>query len=208
MTALHHRVGIFGGSFNPLHQGHLIVAEFAAESFDLDYVLFAPVLHPPHKDGSGMVAIGHRLKMIELAIASNARFKLSRVDIERPGPHYSVDTVKLIQDEYPTSQLYFVMGGDSLKSYPAWYKPMEIIQYARLAVMRRPSSRPVQPDMHDGLLPGLSDYVDMIEAPPIGISSTRVREQLSRGKSVRYLLPDAVLDYIHAHHLYQPSSEF
>lgn len=203
MTEQLKRVGIFGGSFNPLHQGHLILAEFASESIGLDRVLFAPVLHPPHKDGSGMTPIEHRLAMISTSITDNSRFELSLVDVERPGPHYSVDTVQIIQDQYPHSQLYFVMGGDAFKDFPLWYHPQEMVKYCRLAVMRRPSSRPVQPDMHEATMPHLKDRVDMIEAPPIGISSTRIREQLQVGKSVRYLVPNPVLKYIQDNQLYR-----
>ncbi len=197
------RVGIFGGSFNPLHQGHLIVAEFAAETIRLDRVLFAPVVHPPHRDGKELLAIEHRLAMIEIAIANNDRFQLTLVDVERAGPHYSLDTVRIIQEQYPGSQLYFVMGGDSFKSFPLWHEPAELVQHCRLAVMRRPSFRPVHPHMHDSEMPTLHERVDMIEAPPIGISATRIREQLGIGKSVRYLLPDNVLHYIHENNLYQ-----
>ncbi len=197
------RVGIFGGSFNPLHHGHLIAAEFAAETIGLGLVLFAPVVHPPHRDGKQLAPIEHRLAMIEMAIADNDRFQLNLVDVERPGPHYSVDTVKIIEQQYPNSELYFVMGGDSFKGFPKWSRPGEIVEHCRLAVMRRPSTRPVQPYMHEDVMPGLQARVDMIEAPPIGISATRVREQLSVGKSVRYLVPNSVLDYVHSNDLYQ-----
>lgn len=198
-----HRVGIFGGSFNPLHQGHLIVAEFAAESIGLDLVLFVPVVDPPHKSGKELLHIEHRCRMISMAITDNDRFQLSMVDANRPGPHYSVDTVQIIGEQYADSDLYFVMGGDSFRSFPSWHEPQEIVKHCCLAVMRRPSTRPVQPNMHDTDLPGLSDRIAMIEAPPIGISSTRIREQLGGGKSVRYLVPNNVLDYIHTHDLYQ-----
>jgi nicotinate-nucleotide adenylyltransferase len=203
LTTPSRRIGIFGGSFNPLHQGHLIVAEFAAETIGLDKVLFAPMVHPPHRDGNALLPIEHRLSMIQMAIEGNARFELTLVDVERLGPHYSVDTVQIIKRLYPGSQLYFVMGGDSFKSFPKWHQPGEIVKHCHLAVMRRPSHKPVEPDMHESVMPGLHEKVCMIEAPPIGISATRIREQLAIGKSVRYLLPDSVLDYIHDNHLYQ-----
>jgi len=203
LTSKPERIGIFGGSFNPLHHGHLIVAEFASETLKMDKVFFAPVVHPPHKDGRALLPIEHRLAMIETAIADNDRFELTLVDVERPGPHYSVDTVKIIQELHPGSQLYFVMGGDSFRDFSRWHAPDEIIKHCRLAVMRRPSTRPMQPTMHDEQIPNLSDYVDIIEAPPIGISATRVREQIRGGKSVRYLVPNPVLAYIHEKQLYQ-----
>lgn len=202
MTSEIKRVGLFGGSFNPIHQGHLIVAEFAAETLQLDLILFAPVVFPPHKAVTTLIPIEHRVKMIELSIANNDRFFLSRVDIDRPGPHYSVDTVQIIKGMYPQSTLFFVMGGDSFKSFPTWYHPDEIIKHCRVAVMRRPSSKPVQPNMHHEQMPQLEKRVDMIEAPPIGISSTRIREQLAIGKSVRYLVPHPALHYIQEHQLY------
>lgn len=203
MTKRTRRVGIFGGSFNPLHQGHLIIAEFASESIGLDLVLFTPVVDPPHKDGSAFMPIEHRCRMINMAITDNDRFHLSMVDAKRPGPHYSVDTVQIIGAQFPDADLYFVMGGDSLKSFPKWHQPEEIIKHCCLAVMRRPSSRPVQPDMHEDVLPGLKDRVAMIEAPPIGISSTRIREQLGAGRSARYLVPQTVLNYINENNLYR-----
>lgn len=203
MTSVGQRIGIFGGSFNPLHQGHLIVAEFAAESLSLDLVLFAPVVHPPHKSGSGLLEINHRLAMINMAIMDNERFRSSTVDVDRQGPHYSVDTVQILEKEYPGSRLYFVMGGDSFKDFPLWHEPEKIINHCRLAVMRRPSSHPVQPDMHESVMPGLCQNVDMIEAPPIGIAATRIRQQLQSGRSVRYLLPDNVLAYIKENNLYK-----
>jgi len=196
------RVGLFGGSFNPVHQGHLIVAEFATVTFELDLVLFAPVAHPPHRDGKDLLAIEHRLAMIQLAIADNDRFQLTLVDVERPGPHYSADAIQIIEEQYPNCQLHFVMGGDSFKDFPQWDRPEVIAEHCRLAVMRRPSSHPVYPHMHDDVMPDLHHRVDMIEAPPIGISATRIREQIRTHKSVRYLLPDSVLAYIADNKLY------
>jgi nicotinate-nucleotide adenylyltransferase len=141
--------------------------------------------------------------MIEMAIVGNERFELTLVDVERPGPHYSVDTVQILEDIYKGSQLYFVMGGDSFKSFPSWHEPQKIVEHCCLAVMRRPSTKPVQPDMHDDIMPGLSSRVEMIEAPPIGISASRIREQIQAGRSVRYLVPHPVLDYIQEHKLNQ-----
>jgi nicotinate-nucleotide adenylyltransferase len=190
MVGLMERVGIFGGTFDPPHLGHLILAEYAVETLDLSCLLFVPAADPPHKQQEKNTPVEHRLAMLELAISSNSRFTLSRTDVDRPGPHYSVDMVKIIQKQYPDAELFFVMGGDSLRDLPRWYRPAELIQLCRLAVMHRPGDT-ARPDMHEDVLPGISNRVVMIDAPLIGISATEI-----------ILVPDAVLDYICAHQLY------
>lgn len=142
--------------------------------------------------------------MTQLAIANNDSFSLSEVDVMRPGPHYSADTVQIIQQQYPEAQLFFVMGGDNLRALPTWTRARELYENCRLAVMKR-SDENITPNMHEKVLPGLKEKVDIVDAPLLGIwlSSTHVIERLREGKSVRYLVPDAVLEYIRQHHLYQ-----
>lgn len=195
------RVGILGGTFDPSHLGHLILAEYAVEALDLSCLLFVPAADPPHKQHEKNTSVEHRLAMLELAISSNDRFTLSRVDVDRPGPHYSVDMVKIVQGQYPGAELYFVMGGDSLRDLTRWYHPAELIQLCRLAVMHRPGDH-ARAYMHEEVLPGISERVVMIDAPLIGISATEIITRLQKGYSVRYLVPDAVLDYICVHQLY------
>lgn len=201
------RVGVLGGTFDPPHIGHLVLAEYAADALDLHHVLFAPVADPPHKrDTPRRVTLEHRLAMVQAAIAGNPRFALSRVDVDRPGPHYSVDMVRLLLAAHPATALYFLMGSDSFRDLPRWHQPKDLIRLCRLVVMRRPGS--VRPDfeaqmvMYETIIPGISTRVDPIEAPLLDISSTGILARLRAGKTVRYLVPDAVLSYIETHHLY------
>lgn len=196
------RLGILGGTFDPPHTGHLILAEYAHDALGLDQVLFVPAADPPHKQQEDKQPVQHRLAMLELALADNEHFSISRADIDRPGPHYSVDMVAIVQAQYPDYELYFVMGSDSLRNLTRWYHPEELIQRCRLAVMRRPGDY-IQLNMHEAILPSLHDRVSMVEAPLIGISSSQIVDRLQQGRSVRYLLPQAVLDYIDEHQLYR-----
>ncbi len=197
------RLGILGGTFDPPHIGHLILAEYTREALELDKVLFVPVGDHPQKNHT-RTPVEHRLAMLELAIQGNERFAISLVDVQRPGPHYSADTVRIIQEQYPSAELFFVMGGDNLRNLPTWERARDLYAHCKLAVMRR-SDEDITPHMHDHILPGLSQQVIMVDAPLLGIwiSSTHVIERLHGGKSTRYITPDAVLDYIHAHQLYR-----
>lgn len=197
------RIGILGGSFDPPQIGHLILAEYSREALDIDHVLFVPVADHPVKRGELRLPVVHRLAMLGLAINDNPNFSISRVDIDRNGPHYSADTVKLIRDQYPRADLYFVMGGDNLRALPTWERAPELYRCCRLAVMKR-ADEDITPDMHDDVLPGLSDMVDIVDVPMLSVwlSSTVVVSRLRAKRSVRYLLPDAVLAYIHDNDLY------
>lgn len=195
------RVGILGGTFDPPHIGHLVLAEYAVTALDLACVLFVPAADPPHK-WRVREAIAHRLPMLERAIKGNDRFAISRVDVDRPGPHYTVDMIRILQQQQPETEFYFLMGGDSLHNLPDWHHPEELIALCKLAVMARPGAE-VAPDLTANILPGLVDRVVMIDSPMLGFSSTEVADRLETGKSVRYLVPDSVLTYIQDHRLYQ-----
>ena len=198
------RIGILGGSFDPPQMGHLILAEYSRETLQMDHILFVPMADHPVETKSLRLPIRHRLAMLELAIADNPRFSISRVDIDRPGPHYSSDSVKIIGDQYPDAELYFVMGGDNLRSLPTWKRAQALYGRCRLAVMKR-ADEDIAKTMHDAILPGLSAKVDIVDVPMLSIwlSSTYVIERLRKDLSVRYLVPDAVLDYIASHNLYR-----
>lgn len=198
------RIGILGGSFDPPQMGHLILAEYSRESLKMDHILFVPVADHPIKKGEIRLPVDHRLAMLELAIADNPCFSVSRVDIDRNGPHYSSDTVKIIRAQYPDAALYFVMGGDNLRSLPTWERAEELYDCCRLAVMKR-ADEDISAEMHDDILPGLSKQVDIVDVPMLSVwlSSTFVVGRLRKGLSVRYLVPDSVLDYIAAHNLYR-----
>lgn len=197
------RIGILGGSFDPPQIGHLILAEYSREALDIDHVLFVPVADHPVKRGEQRLPVVHRLAMLKLAIMDNPNFSISRVDIDRDGPHYSADTVKLIREQYPQADLYFVMGGDNLRALPTWERPPDLYRCCRLAVMKR-ADEDITPDMHNDVLPGLSDKVDIVDVPMLSVwlSSTVVVSRLRANRSVRYLVPDAVLAYINDNNLY------
>ena len=198
------RIGILGGAFDPPQMGHLILAEYSRETLCIDHILFVPVADHPVKQGETRLPVKHRLAMLERAIKDNPSFSISRVDIDRQGPHYSADTVKIIQGQYPQAQLYFVMGGDNLRSLPSWKRAQDFYQSCRLAVMKR-ADEDIAAAMHDDTLPGLSEKVDIVDVPMLSIwlSSTYVVERLRQNLSVRYLVPDNVLDYIARHRLYR-----
>lgn len=193
------RVVAFGGTFDPPHIAHLIHAQYAAEALDCP-VLFVPAGDPPHKQGETRTPALHRLAMTEAAIAGNAHFRLSRVDVDRPGPHYSADMLALLAHE--ADELFLLIGADSLRDLPTWHRAREVLLRARLLISPRPEVWP-DLDVLEAALPGLRERVQMLESPRIGISSTDVVARIAAGLSVRYLVPDAVLAYIEAHRLYE-----
>jgi nicotinate-nucleotide adenylyltransferase len=195
------RVGLLGGTFDPPHIGHLVLAEYALDALQLNTMLFLPAADPPHKDGTRL-PVDHRLGMLAAALEGNSRFAISRVDVDRPGPHYTVDTLRILKVADPQITFYFVMGGDSLRDLPRWHHPQDLIELCELIVMGRPGVD-ITPAMHEAVLPGLSKRVHLIESPMLGFSSTEVVARLRAGRSVRYLVPDAVLAYIQTHDLYR-----
>ena len=198
------RIGILGGSFDPPQMGHLILAEYSRESLNMDHILFVPVADHPIKKGEIRLPIKHRLAMLGLAIEDNPHFSISRVDIDRNGPHYSADTVKILRAQNPQAELFFVMGGDNLRSLPTWERAQELYACCRLAVMKR-ADEDIAADMHAETLPGLAKQVDIVDVPMLSVwlSSTFVVSRLRAGLSVRYLVPDKILDYIAANNLYR-----
>lgn len=196
------KLGIFGGTFNPPHVGHLILAETAADALGLDRVYFVPAADPPHKIGLPRASVQDRLKMVELSIVDNDRFELSRVDVDRPGPHYTVDMVQIFQKTYPEAELYFLMGSDSLRDLLTWDRPQKLVELCKLVVMSRPV---VQPDM-DLLyaeIPLLHEKLISISSPEIEISSTNLVARVRNGQSIRYRVQESVREYIIEHALYQ-----
>ena len=196
------RIVVLGGTFDPPHLGHLVMAEYAYEALDARAMLFLPAADPPHKQGETRTAAAHRVAMVERAIAAEPRFQLSRLDLDRPGPHYTADTVRLLQALYPEDEVIFLVGEDSLRDLPYWHRADEIIRYSRLAVVPR---HEVQFDVAslEGILPGITERVVHVWSPLIEVSSTGLAARLKAGKSVRYLIPDSVLDYIGQHQLYR-----
>lgn len=202
------RIGVLGGTFDPIHNGHLVIAEEARVRLALDQVLFVPARVSPLKLGRRAAAPRHRCRMIELAIAGNPGFALSRVDLERAGPSYTVDTLRLLKERYKEdTQLYFIMGRDALETILAWRQPAEIIRLCCLVVVSRPGYH-VDLERLEKALPGLSASLITLETPELSVSSTDLRARLRRGWPIRYQVPDAVMEYIYKHRLYmEPAGE-
>ncbi|MBP8997468.1 MAG: nicotinate-nucleotide adenylyltransferase [Anaerolineaceae bacterium] len=190
------RIGIFGGTFDPPHVGHLILAEECRTQLQLDLLLWVVTDNPPHKRYTHISPIEDRVVLVEKAIHGNPCFELSRVDIDRPGPHYAIDTVKLLKKEYPGAEMYYLMGGDSLHDLPTWNKPQEFIQVCDgIGVMRRHADQ-VDLTSLEALLPGVTDKVRIVEAPILEISSKQIRQRIAEGMGYRYYLRDAVYQAI------------
>jgi nicotinate-nucleotide adenylyltransferase len=148
--------------------------------------------------------------MLKIAIAEDPHFELSRVEIDRPGPHYTIDTVRIIHSQHPGAELFFIMGGDVFKDLPTWDRPQEMFETVKLAVavMRRPGPNgyELRPDMHENLIPGLARHTIILSSPLVEFSSTDIVDRLGQGKSVRYMVPQAVLEYVRAHGLYRENN--
>jgi nicotinate-nucleotide adenylyltransferase len=197
------RIGIFGGSFNPPHVAHLIVAETVREQFALDRVLWIPNRQPPHKPEASLVAAAHRLAMVRLAVAGNPAFEVSEVELWRTGVSYTVDTVAALQAERPGDTFFLLIGGDSLRDFPSWYRPGEIVRRVPLLVYRRPdAAADVPADVPADVLAALAGRVQFAEAPLLEVSGTEIRARRRAGRSIRYLVPEPVRAYIEANGLY------
>jgi nicotinate-nucleotide adenylyltransferase len=204
MKASVRRLGVLGGSFDPVHMAHLLVAETVREALSLDLVLFVPTGVQPLKQGRPVAPAEHRLKMLELALRDNPCFDISRVDVDREGPSYTVDTVRQLREEWggETLQMWFIVGADSLASFPRWLDPAGILSQVRLAVVRRPGVS-VDTAVMEQQLPGVAASLDWVDAPLMAISATGIRQRVAAGRSIRYRVPDAVREYIEAHDLYR-----
>ena len=198
------RLGVLGGTFDPVHVGHLILAESARTQLGLDRVLFIPAGDPWRKAAQPITAREHRLAMVERAVADSEWCEVSTVEIERPGPSYSVDTLVEIEEKYPGNELVFIVGEDALRDLSNWRDPLRILELATLAVAPRGERRPAAPEL-DALLPGLADHVIWIDMPRIDISATELRARAAQGRSLRYLVPGPVEEYIRERGLYQQS---
>ena len=199
------KLGILGGTFDPPHFGHLTLAEAALTQLQLDQVLFAPVGVQPLKQDRPATAPEHRARMVELAIADDPHFALSRADLDRPGPHYTVDLLTILQQQYPDAALWFIMGEDSLSDLLRWREPARVIQLARLAVLLRPGCEPDWPTF-DRALPDLRARLDWIDHDAIDISATDIRQCVQHGLPIASFVPTSVIDYLVTHRLYMDSS--
>ena len=190
------RVGIFGGSFNPPHIAHLAVAEAARDQGGLDRVVWIPAATPPHKQRRDLPPAEHRLAMTRQAVEGNDAFTVSDLEIKRAGVSYTVDTVRALQETYPDIAFHLLVGGDSFAQFSTWVEPDEIARRVPFIVFPRPGA-----DLSN-VAPSLMARATMLDRPLLDPSSTALRRLLSAGRSVRYLVPDAVLAYIAEHGLY------
>lgn len=196
------KIGIFGGTFDPPHFGHLALAAAARDELGLDKVLWVPAADPPHKQGRPITPAADRLAMVKAAIAGQTGFEVSRVDLDRPGPHFTADMLALLARRYPGAELVFVMGGDSLRDLPTWGRPQEIVARATLAVLRRPGDRVDLPAL-EAVLPGLTDKVVFIDEPPMRHSGRAIRERAAAGQPLDGLVPPRVARLIAQRGLYR-----
>jgi nicotinate-nucleotide adenylyltransferase len=198
----HERIGLFGGTFDPPHLGHLILASEAQFQLELTRLLWTLTPEPPHKQDQTITSIEHRLAMVNLAIADNPCFELSRAELDRPGPHYTLDTIKLVAEQNPDAEIVPVIGGDSLHDLPTWHRPQELLYACHwVGVMRRPGES-ANLEALERELPGISSKVHYVDAPLLEIASREIRSRIANGRPFRYYLPEPVYHYINRHHLY------
>jgi nicotinate-nucleotide adenylyltransferase len=196
------RLGVIGGTFDPPHYGHLVLAENARVQLRLDRVFFVLAGQPPHKPDRPITPAHHRVAMVEAAIADSPAFALSRVDLDRPGPHYTVEMLALLRREYPEAELFFLIGGDSLAEFLDWRDPAGIVREATLAVMQRPGWEPDLAAL-ERAVPGLRERLVWLDVPYLDIAATDLRRRVREGLPLRYLVPPPVEAYIREHHIYE-----
>lgn len=185
------KVGILGGTFDPPHYGHLLIANEVLSTLHLDEIWFMPNQEPPHKKKSKSIKNEDRLQMLELAISGNDSFRVETIELDRQGPSYTVDTMKMINAQYSDHQFFFIIGADMIEYLPKWHKIEELINLVQFVGVERPeyNSRTEYPVL----------YVDV---PAIDVSSSMIRDRVKSRQTVRYLLPDSVIQYIEEKHLY------
>lgn len=194
------RLGVLGGTFDPPHTGHLVLAEQAREQLTLDRVLWVPAGDPWRKSTVEVSPAEDRCAMVRLAIEENPTFELCTLEVDRSGPSYSVDTFSRLAETYRGGELFFILGLDSLRDLPAWREPQRLLELTWLAVAPRAGERLTEAEL-EGLLPGLAERVVWVEMPRIDISATELRRQAAGGHSLRYQVPAPVEAYIREHRL-------
>jgi nicotinate-nucleotide adenylyltransferase len=185
------KIGIFGGTFDPPHNGHLLMASEVLHHLDLDEVWFLPNQIPPHKQGEAFSDSSHRIEMLKLAIESNPFFKLQLIEMERQGPSYTYDTMVLLRDKYPDHQFYFIIGADMVEYLPKWYKIDELVDIVQFTGVKRIGFHMETPYP-----------VKFVDVPEFEVSSTMIRERVDKHEPINYLIPEKVRSYIEENGLY------
>jgi nicotinate-nucleotide adenylyltransferase len=194
------RIGLMGGTFDPIHVGHLAIADDVREALLLERILFVPAGTPPHKPAGEVTDVAHRVAMVEAAIADNASFELSRIEVDRAGPSYTVETVEALA---ATFDVTVILSAETFHELPGWYEPDRLFAAANVAVVPREGYAAPDPAWLARTFPGREDRVRYVEAPHLGVSSTGIRARIAAGRTIRYLVPAAVASYVDAHGLYQ-----
>ncbi len=196
-------IGVFGGTFDPPHIGHYILAAEAKYQLDLDRVIWVLTGMPPHKPVSPVTPATIRWEMLKAAVQSMPGYELSRIDLDRPGPHYAVDTLRLLANEHPDQGLVYLMGSDSLRDLPTWHAPQDFVhECGLLAVMPRPE---VQVDLHalEQVIPGLGEVVRFLQAPYVALSASDIRDRVGAGAPIDHLVSPGVSRLLQEHGLYR-----
>jgi nicotinate-nucleotide adenylyltransferase len=206
VTTARRRIGVMGGTFDPIHYGHLVTAEVARAHFGLDEVLFVPTGEPPHKAGRAVSPAEDRYLMTVLATATNPNFLVSRIEIERPGPSYTVDTLSALKAAFgPDVRLHFITGADAVREILNWRDPKTILALAEVIAATRPGYRLTGLDkLEADLDPGSFGRIRALEVPALAISSSDIRRRVAEGLPIKYLVPEAVEQYIAKMGLYRP----
>lgn len=187
------KIGILGGTFNPTHIGHLILAEEAREKLGLDKIIFVPANLPPHKDNGDIARAGERLKMLKLAVKGNKYFGASEIEIKRQGRSYTIDTIREFKKRFPSDELYFIIGSDLLKYLDAWKDLGEINKMVKFVAATRPGYP----------LESIPPYIQTLKIRAVDVSGFQVRQCIKEGRSFRYLVPEAVFNFINKNKLYR-----
>ena len=196
-------IGVMGGTFDPIHMGHLIVAEEVRARLDLAEVLFVPAGQPWLKPNSPVLPAEHRLQMVRLAIADKPYFKLSTIEIERAGPSYTVDTIAELQGQLDArDELFPILGWDNLAQLPQWREPSRLVKMCHLVAVPRPGHPRPDLDSLEAVIPGLSRGLIFLDKPEVDIDATEIRKRVAQGLSIRHLVPEPVERYIKQHGLY------
>jgi nicotinate-nucleotide adenylyltransferase len=195
-------IGLLGGTFDPIHYGHLIIAEATRDQLGLERIEFVPANDPPHKPDSTVSPVDDRVAMVNAAIEQIPYFTINCIEMERAGPSYTVETLEQLKTRRPADDFFFIIGGDSLRDFRTWRSPGRILELASLAVIDRPGAS-YDLERIEREMPGLRQRTVFIEAPLIEISATSLRRRCWSGRSIRFQTPDAVIDYITSNALYR-----
>ena len=195
-------IGVFGGTFDPPHVGHLILADEARAVLSLSTVLWVVTGIPPHKPAQPVSPVTHRLGMVERSIQGNPGFEISRIELDRPGPHFAAETLELLASAHPNQEWVYVMGEDSLADLPNWHRPSDFVQLCRSIVVLRRSQVEADLDHLERKIPGLTAKVRLLAVPLVDVSARDIRRRVQTGQPFRYLVPSSIAEYIRQHRLY------